>query len=211
MKKVIKSIVGVLLILSIIFSFSACSSFEDSKNAILEQLSSKYNEEFEIDRLNSTNAHSGKENYSCHSLSHPDNEFLVNKEGKKIEDGYFGILASEKCNELVNEIVKPNAEGYKVFCSIENDYFDNEYTNPDNLENYIENANDDEFNINIYLFVLDESKCDTDKIVNELSDKFSGAMLFENAIIQDQFDLLDKTNYKTYYNKTQKLFETTIS
>lgn len=211
MKKIIKSVVGVLLILSIIFSFSACSSFEDSKKAILEQLSSKYNEEFEIDRLNSTSAHSGKENYSCHSLSHPDNEFLVNKEGKKIEDGYFGVLASEKCNELVDEIVKSNAEGYKVFCSIENDYFDNEYTNLDDLENYIKDANDNEFNINIYLFVLDESKCDTDEIVSKLSDKFGEATLFENAIIQDQYDLLNKTNYKTYYNKTQKLFETTMS
>ena len=67
------------------------------------------------------------------------------KEGKKIEDGYFGVLASEKCNELVDEIVKSNAKGYKVFCSIENDYFDNEYTNPDDLENYIKDANDDEF------------------------------------------------------------------
>lgn len=174
----------------------------------MSHLSDKYGESFEIEDLETTNTHRTKQEYRCHSLSRPDISFIAGKDKNNYYDGYFGVLAKEKCEEIANEVISKNSGEYKVFCRIENQSFDDQYNDISQLFTYLKE--DNSFNIHFYIFTVDETKCDIDTIMDELNTVIPQYTIHLNLIIEDQLDKITENNFLSYYKTTEAAYETSV-
>lgn len=209
-KQIFKTITSILLLLSIAVGFSACNSTKQNEEMVLTHLSEKYNEKFEIDELIDTDTFRTSQKYECHSLSRPDKTFIVSKDKNNYQDGYFGILAQEKCESILNRIASSKSGDFKAYCRIKDQTFNEVYNNIDELSSYISKSNESEFDIEFYMFVVDETKCDIDAIMEELKQEIPKYTIHLNLVIEDQLNRINEDNFGSYYEKTMKAYETTV-